>query len=129
MMRNMQDSRQPSQRDMQGLLNLYNSGQMAAAETAAKQLLRSYPGALMLHSVLGSAQAAQRKFAEAAASFQQVVALNPKSAETHSNLGLVLQEQGRSAEAVASFRKAIALQPADHLQVTQHYIFTQGGVK
>ena len=24
---------------------------------------------------------------------------------------------------------AIALQPADHLQVTQHYIFTQGGVK
>ena len=110
-MRNMQDSRQPSQRDMQGLLHLYNSGQMPAAETAAKQLLRSYPAAVVLHSVLGSALAAQRKFAEAATSFQRVVALNPKSAETHSNLGLVLQEQGRSAEAVASFRKAIALQP------------------
>ena len=111
-MRNMQDSRQPSQRDMQGLLHLYNAGQMPAAETAAKQLLKSYPGALVLHSVLGSALAAQRKFAEAAASFERVVALNPKSAETHSNLGLVLQEQGRSAEAVASFRKALALQPA-----------------
>ena len=111
-MRNMQDSRQPSQRDMQGLLNLYNSGQMPAAETAAKQLLRSYPGALMLHSILGSALAAQRKFAEAAASFQHVAALNPKSAEIHSNLGLVLQEQGRSTEAEASFRKAVALQPA-----------------
>ncbi|HYG12657.1 MAG TPA: tetratricopeptide repeat protein, partial [Methylophilaceae bacterium] len=93
-MRNMQDSRQPSQRDMQGLLHLYNAGQMPAAETAAKQLLKSYPGALVLHSVLGSALAAQRKFAEAAASFERVVALNPKSAETHSNLGLVLQEQG-----------------------------------
>ena len=45
--------------------------------------------------MLGSALAAQRKFAEAATSFQRVVALNPKSAETHSNLGLVLQEQGR----------------------------------
>lgn len=111
MKKSYQATKQPSQQDIQALLNLLNTGQLQSAEIAAKQLLRNYPQALILHSVLGSSCAAQRKFDEAVISFQRVVDLNPNSAETHSNLGLVLLEQGRPQEAIASFRKALSLQP------------------
>lgn len=110
-MKKTQQAVQPSPHDIQALLNLYNAGQLQSAETTAKQLLKHYPGALILHNVLGSSFAAQRRFDEAVVSFQKVVSINPYSAETHGNLGLALMEQGRAAEAVASFRKALALQP------------------
>lgn len=110
-MKKTQQAVQPSPHAIQALLNLYNAGQLQSAETTAKQLLKHYPGALILHNVLGSSFAAQRKFDQAVVSFQKVVSINPYSAETHGNLGLALMEQGRAAEAVASFRKALALQP------------------
>jgi uncharacterized protein (TIGR02466 family) len=110
MKKTIQASRQPNQQEIQALLNLYNAGQLQSAEFTARQLLRNYPDTLILHNVLASSCAAQRKFDDAAVSFQKVAALSP-NAETLSNLGLVLQEQGKTAEAAANFRKALALQP------------------
>lgn len=106
-----QDRRQPSQQDIQPLLRLYQSGQLQSAESAARQLLKHYPNALIVHSVLGSSLAAQNKFEEAIASFQKVVALDPNSAETHFNLGVALASQGRLEQAIASYRKTVSLNP------------------
>lgn len=106
-----QAARQPSQNEVQSLLNLLNAGQLPQAETTAKSLLRVYPGALIFHNVLGVALEGQGKFQEAAASYRTALAIDPKIAEIHFNLGVVLTNLGRLEEAVASYRKAIALKP------------------
>lgn len=106
-----QAARQPSQNEVQSLLNLLNAGQLPQAETTAKSLLRVYPGALIFHNVLGVALEGQGKFQEAVASYRAALVIDPKIAEIHFNLGVVLANLGRLEEAVASYRKAVNLKP------------------
>jgi uncharacterized protein (TIGR02466 family) len=106
-----QNIRQPSQGEVQSLLNIFNAGRLQEAEAAAKALLRSYPSTFILHNVLGVALEGQRKFEEAAAAYRKALEIEPKIAEIHFNLGVVLGNLGRIEETVASYRKAIALKP------------------
>lgn len=106
-----QQARQPGQHEIQHLLNLYNSGQLQQAEATAKTMLRSHPGLLVLHNVLGVALEGQGKFEEAAASYRKVLSIDPKIAEIHFNLGVVLNRLGKTDEAIASYRKSISLKP------------------
>lgn len=106
-----QQARLPSQSEVQPLLNLLNAGQLPEAEHHARALLRNYPGALIVHNVLGISLEGQQKFAEAAESYRKALALDPKVAEIHFNLGVVLSNLGKLPEAIASYRKAVALKP------------------
>jgi uncharacterized protein (TIGR02466 family) len=107
-----QQPKQPSQNEVQSLLNLFNAGQLPQAEHMAKTLIKVYPNALMLHNVLGVALERQGKFEEAAASYRKVIALDSNIAEIHFNLGVVLSNLGRIEEAVANYRKSIVLKPS-----------------
>ena len=102
---------QPSQLEMQSLLNKLNAGKLAEAEIAAKQLIAKYPNTFLLHQVLGVAQDGQSKFTEAVASYTKALSLQPNTPDLHFNLGIALTNLGRLDEAVASYRQAIALQP------------------
>jgi uncharacterized protein (TIGR02466 family) len=106
-----QQAREPSQMEVQGLLHLYNSGQLAQAEAMAKAMIKSYPGALVAYNVLGVALEGQRKFEEAVTWYRKALALNPGLAELHFNLGVVLHNLGRHDEAIASYKRAAALKP------------------
>jgi uncharacterized protein (TIGR02466 family) len=106
-----QQMKQPSQGEVQSLLNIFNSGRLQEAEAVAKALLRNYPSTFILHNVLGVALEGQRKFEEAAAAYRKALEIEPKIAEIHFNLGVVLGHLGMAEEAVASYRKAIALKP------------------
>lgn len=106
-----QVARQPSQNEIQSLLNLLNAGQLAQAENGARTLLRIYPAVLTLHHVLGVALEGQNKFPEAAVSYRTALAIDPKIAEIHFNLGVVLTHLGKLEEAVASYRKAAQFKP------------------
>lgn len=102
---------QPSPAEVQPLLNAFHGGQWVEVERLARALLGRYPQALLVLSVLGSAEAQNGRLPEAAELLQRAVSLNPRAPELHSNLGLVLQQQGRLTEAEASFRAALALAP------------------
>lgn len=106
-----QQTKQPSQGEIQPLLNLLNAGQFAEVESRAKMLLKAYPNTLMLHNVLGIAFERQRKFAEAATSYRQVLAIQPNIAEIHFNLGVALDNLGKTEEAISSYRKAVSFKP------------------
>lgn len=111
MKQGMQAARQPGQGEVHALFNLYNTGQLPAAELKAKTLLKQYPGALVVYNVLGVALEGQRKFEEAAESYRKALALNPSISEMHFNLGSVLAQLGRDNEAIASYKRAIAISP------------------
>jgi uncharacterized protein (TIGR02466 family) len=106
-----QHNRQPSQAEVQPLLNLLNAGQLPQAENTAKKLLQNYPRAFILHNVLGVALEGQRKFDAAAATYRNALAIDPNIAEIHFNLGVVLSNLGKRDEAIASYRKALSLKP------------------
>ena len=106
-----QQAKQPSQGDVQSLLNLLNTGQLPQAETTARALLKIHPNALIFHNVLGISLEGQKKFEEAVASYRRALSIEPKIAEIHFNLGVVLSNLGKLEEAVASYRKAVNLKP------------------
>lgn len=107
----MKPPRQPSPAETQPLLALCHAGQWPQAEALARRLLASYPQALLLHSVLGSALSQQRRFDAAAQNFRAAVALAPQAAELHFNLGAALAGAGQQEAAVAGYRRALALRP------------------
>ncbi|HWU82656.1 MAG TPA: tetratricopeptide repeat protein [Methylophilaceae bacterium] len=106
-----QPARQPSQMEVQPLLNLLNSGQLPQAEHMAKSLLQRYPAAFILHNVLGLALEGQQRYPEAEQVYRMAIQIDGKIGEIHFNLGVVLANQGKSEDAIGSYRKAIALKP------------------
>lgn len=106
-----QPNRQPSQIELQPLLNLLNSGQLAQAETGAKNLINTFPNTLMLYNILGIAQERQSKYEDAAASYGKALAIQPNIAEIQFNLGVVLGNLGKIDEAIRHYRKAIQFKP------------------
>ena len=105
------DASSPSQDQINSLVNLYQSGQMTKTEQACRELLKTYPQALIVTNVLGVALCSQGKLQEAVQVYDRAIQLNPDYAEAHSNLGVALQELGKLEDAEASYRKAIALKP------------------
>jgi uncharacterized protein (TIGR02466 family) len=104
-------ARQPSQNEVQPLLNLYHSGKLPQLETASRALLKQYPDLLIAHNLLGVALEGQGKFAEAAECYRKTLKVEPRVAEIHFNLGAALANLGRTEEAIASYRRAIELKP------------------
>lgn len=104
-------TKQPSQHEIQPLLQLLNNGQLAQVEIMAKSLLTHYPNAFILHNVLGIAFENQQKFSDAASSYRKALAIEPKVGELHFNLGVVLNQLGLTDEAIISYKKAISLKP------------------
>ena len=105
------DASSPSQDQINSLVNLYQSGQMTKTEQACRELLKTYPQALIVTNVLGVALCSQGKLQEAVQVYDRAIQLNPDYAEAHSNLGVALQELGKLEDAEASNRKAKALKP------------------
>ena len=82
----------------------------AAAEVLLLQVIAASPSAEALNQ-LGAAQAAQRNYVAAEASFSQAVALAPQSAEAHYNLALVQRRHAKLDAAAAGLRQALRLRP------------------
>ena len=106
-----QSNKQPSQHEVQPLLNLLNSGQLANAANMAKSLLGRYPNTFILHNVLGIALDGLGQYEGAINSYRSALKLQPNMPDLHFNLGIAFSNVGQVSEAAASYRKAIAIQP------------------
>lgn len=104
-------NQQPSQFEIQPVLQLLNNGRLAEAEAAARKLTPRYPNAFILYNILGIAQDGLAKFSDAAESYRKAISLQPDTPDLHFNLGIALANLGRFEEATNSYRKAIALNP------------------
>lgn len=106
-----QQPRNAPQQEVQSLINLLNSGQLAPAEARAKSMIAQYPQMFILYNVLGVALEGQQKFAEAETVYSKAISLDNKIAEIHFNLGVVLGNLGKTEESIQSYRKAVNLRP------------------
>ncbi len=102
-------NQQPSQFEIQPVLQLLNTGKLAEAEVAAKKLTARYPNAFVLYNILGIAQDGQSKFSDAVTSYTKALTLQPNTPDLHFNLGIALANVGRLEEAAKQYHQAIAL--------------------
>ncbi len=104
-------NQQPSQFEMNPVLQLLNSGRLAEAEAAAKKLVSRYPNAFILYNVLGVAQDGLSKYGDAVNSYTKALSLQPNTPDLHFNLGIALANVGRFEDAAKNYQQAIALNP------------------
>ena len=104
-------NKQPSQQEIQPLLNLLNAGQLAETANMAQTLIAQYPNTFLLHNVLGIALDGLGEYDGAINSYRNALKLQPSMPDLHFNLGIVFGNLNRFEEAANSYRKAIALNP------------------
>ncbi len=100
---------QPSQAEVQTLINALNNGQLAQTEQLAKSLISKHPDTFILHHVLSLALDGQQKYAEAVASYRNALKLQPNTPDLLFNLGIALSNLNRFDEAETAYRQAIRL--------------------
>ena len=105
------DSAQPSDAEINALLQHYQNGRYSDAEELAVSLSERFPAHPFPWEVLGVLLKQTGRLSEALNAMQKSVQLAPQDAEGHYNLGITLQELSRLDEAEASYRQAIALKP------------------
>ena len=102
---------EPSQQQLNSLLEYYQTKQYADAEKLSLSITEEFPKHLFAWKVLAVILKLTGRINESLVATQKSVQLEPQDAEAHNNLGNTLKELGRLDEAEASYKKAIALKP------------------
>jgi uncharacterized protein (TIGR02466 family) len=102
---------QPSQLDIQKLIQTLNNGQYATAEKHAQTLLKKFNHVFILHHVLALALDGQQKFNQSVISYQNAIKLQPNTPDLYFNLGIALTHSNKLNEAIDAYQKAITLNP------------------
>jgi hypothetical protein len=114
----------PPPEQISGLVALYRQGRLEELLKRGKALSRRYPNVVILHNLLGAANAGLGRLPEAIAAYTGALRISPNSAEVHNNLGLTLKMTGKYEEAIESFTKALQLAPSSteaHLNLCTIY--------
>ena len=101
----------PSQDQINALINLYQSGQITKAEQACIELLQIHPKSLIILNMLGEIFADQGQLQKALQALNKAIQIKPNFAEAYSNRGSALKDLGQPEEAAESYLKAIGIQP------------------
>ena len=102
---------EPSQDQINRLLEHYQAGRLGEAEVLATSLTQQFPKHPFGWKVLGVVFKQTGRLNESLLPMQKSVVLSPQDAEAHNNLGNTLKNLGRLDDAEASLRQAIALKP------------------
>ncbi len=111
-MKKPQTLRQPTQQEIQPILQAFNVGHIEQAGILAKKLLKQFPHAFVLHNLYGNALAGQGKYREAVDSFRKALEIDPNVAEIHFNIGTLFTNMNRTEESIASYKKAVQINPS-----------------
>ena len=99
----------PTQADINGLVALFNGGNLAALETGAQALVERCPNSGIAWKALGIAQQGQGK--ECTQALQRAAKLLPQDAEVLSNLGFCLFTAGEMERAIEYLERALVIAP------------------
>ena len=106
---NSESSRNPTQIELNTLLEYYQKGQYELAQNLAITLTQQYPNHPFGWKVMGVLFKKNGELNESVFANQKVLEISPNDAEAHNNLGNTLKELGRLENAVTSYNKAISI--------------------
>ncbi len=98
-------------KNIQDLINLYNSGKLTIVKKKVLELIKKYPNNFILHNIFGAVLADQENFDEAIINYRKSVKINPDYAEVHNNLGSAFYKLKKYDESIKSYQRAIQIKP------------------
>ena len=108
---NTSKTQEPSQDQLQPLIDLYTNGQYEEALTEATKLLITFPNSINLYNIIGAANQNLSKLDEAIQAYQKALSVKPDYAEAYKNMGNALKEQGKLEDAITAYNKALSINP------------------
>ena len=105
------NSLEPSQQQLNGLLEHYQAGRYVDAEKLSISIIQEFPEHPFAWKVLAVVLNLNGKLRESLVASQKSVQLEPQDSAAHNNLGNTFKVLKRLNEAEASYRKAITLKP------------------
>ena len=106
----------PSQEQLQSVLNLYTHGKLQQALSESSQMLERFPNSVVLYNISGASNAALKRFDAAIDSYKQALRIKPDYAEVHNNMGSALSDKGDLEQAIESYKQALRIKP-DYAEV------------
>ena len=104
-------SGEPTQEELDLLIQAYESSDFKAAEEIATKILKTNPSNELSCSVLAVLWTTSGRLAEALEASRRLVEISPQDARSHYNLGNALRGLDMLEEAVTSYQRALALNP------------------
>ena len=102
---------EPTQEQVQELINLYNQGQFEDALAKVKRLIGLFPRGMVLYNIKGASNTALSRYEAAVDSYKQALKINSEHVETYYNMGLALQCKGDFDAAIESYKQAVKIKP------------------
>ncbi|MCI0419993.1 MAG: tetratricopeptide repeat protein [Acidobacteria bacterium] len=96
-------------------VDLFRSGDLAAAEAEFKRVVELAPGTAESHFFLGKIAAAREAHDEAVSRFQTALQMNPGFVEARHSLGVSFLGAAKYSDAKAAFEQVIRERPSDGL--------------
>jgi tetratricopeptide (TPR) repeat protein len=108
---NLNQARNPSQVELNALLEHYQKGRYGLAENLAKEIIKKYPDHQFGWKVLGAVFKQTGRLQDSLIANERALGILPSDAEAHSNLANTLKGLGRLEEAATSYKKALTVKP------------------
>ena len=105
------NTQEPSQQQLQSLVNLHTQGQYQEALNQASQLQQQFSNSHNLYNIVGAVNKSLGKLEEAIEAYKKALSVKPDYAEVHYNMGNALKDQGKLEEAIEAYRKALSVKP------------------
>ena len=102
-------NQEPTQHQIQPLINLYAQGQYEQTLSEALQLLIEFPDSGTLFNIIGAANQGQGKLEEAIDAYQKAISIKPDYADAYNNMGNTLRDLGKLDQAIEAYNKATSL--------------------
>jgi len=101
----------PSQPQLQSLVNLYGQGKLQQALDQANALSRQFPSSSALYNISGAVYKGLGQLDSSIEAYKKAIRIKPDFAEAYNNLGNVLKDQGKLEEAIEAYNEAIDINP------------------
>ena len=106
---NITKPREPSENQIQSLINLYGSGQLQQALTKSHQMLKNFPNSANIYNIAGVCNLGLLQIDAAIESFTLAIEIKPNFFDPHYNMGLALKKNGNLDTAIESYKEAIKI--------------------
>ena len=101
----------PSQDQLQPLIDLHSRGQLKEALAQATELSQLFPNSFVLYNIFGIIRHGLGQLDASIESYNKALAIKPDFALAICNRGNALKDQGKFEEALEAYRKTVAIEP------------------
>ena len=105
------EKKNPSEKELNNLIQLYNAGSNNEAEKLGVYLTQSFPNHQLAWKVLGALYKAKGDFSQSLEATKKAIEINPLDAEAYNNLANSMFDLSKAEEAEEYYKKAIEINP------------------